>query len=293
MPVPPNPDWLTPSPSPCGGGTTSILTLPDMQNVYDAAADTEQYNFNTALKVVSEITPAWWSPAYDAAGLAATSPEVMKSLQFLYEQGKLPTQITLEGGAAESTLAWSVPEAGALLLALQIAGDILNNNNNEAVELTDYHCAGAGEFYTAVATAKNPLGAQVDQVALFQSILDKLNQLLRCCNPCQEGLQNFVLAAPGLNTSPVYDNLSHILFSLTGESAYTWNQGGAAGFTHYGRFRWLDANGNSEAVEYIQSPIQRFYVPRDGQWQFEYYLNPTVEAVFQVYTREFWTFPAG
>lgn len=291
MPIPPIPGWVEINTPICQSTGGAILTLPAMTEAYDESTGDEAFAWFNDQGSYNPYVPDSLSLLFDPLPPSFFAPYLLSWLFQLLDTGGLTTTVLKPSGQLVTALEYeALPEA--LLLSLLLGEDVLGGGDNLVVSsVLNRQCVTDALIPICSPSVNVPGGDPITQLEFFQALLNKMDDLLACCNPCNVSADPFIIFGQGFYTNSGYANLSHVDLGLTTDTENSWTYGGDVGFKYLGRFRFRGEHDTASEMYFWNSPNQRFYADRDGYTTWELYVNPLIEGVASVYERPFWRHP--
>lgn len=292
MPLPDIPVGFSVETASCGNSANVSLALSQITTAFSDASAADQQAFLDAITSGGTTGLPTFLQLYEASSEPDILTFSVAAQGAACANGQMATALTVDPTTALSTFSTSCDAGGVTTWHLLLGGDVLGTE--ASVENLDYtNCEGGGNLLpTAVLVAPNGAGPPVSDSLWKQIVLDMLGSLLACCNPCAEPLRDTFGVSPGEDTFTVDYDVDHVEIELDTDYNVGWQTMPAGLFKYMGRFCWVDQDGYSFDMEFINANKQYFLVPEDGIQQFNVYLNPGVSGSLKVFPRESWVKPA-
>lgn len=215
--------------------------------------------------------------------------------------GVFDTAVEAAAEGEATSMFWRISPIGRVVLVLAIGAELLKGNT-KVENLLARHCNGDEDLVVAVETARTALGAEVSNKAFMQLLLDKLDQLLECCNPCEEGVQageteTFIgfqttFGAPH-RVSGDYPGIYRVQFNIIEDlfpKVFTF---GEPELHLLAKFAWRDNLGRYGPIQYVNIENQEFIVSNDEQRGFMVHCYPGVVLLASIRFKQNWAYPPG
>lgn len=284
-----------------GGGTT--ITLQGIADAYAIADDATKASLLTAFQRDVNYLDIWQALAI--GGEETLLRETTKI--FLKEVTEAPPvlvpEVVLDATKAATTLTAETNPVGALYLTLTVGADLLKKKTSTVDQIVSFECDGE-KHLNVVADFNDDGGIEFSNIGYMQLVMDKLNQLLLCCNPCPEELtqpetdflywgHNTEHGEPQKIISPTYLNLSGVVFHVVTNAFPKVYEFGPPDLALLAKFAWRFADGNYGDIEYINQDKQVVRVPNQDTVGFMCHCYPGVVLNVEIYDKKAWFPPSG
>jgi hypothetical protein len=261
-----------------------------MQDAFVAADPTDQVAFLTAMAAVTGFTP---SALVSVVGSLTVDNQV-NILEILFNtlcvQGFIEPQITQLPTGEASTFETQCLPNGHIGLILGIGDDLVPPVSDNTLIISE-NCSGAAELIqTPVLIGPDIAGVPTSQSSYFQVLMQKLDALLACCNPCTPVGGITVDLVEGANHILHTGNVVGVAFNLTTDIFRGYFTFGDPEFGMFGKFAWDNSAGAASPVIFINSADQEIDFPRDLNTGFRVYLNPGVSGTCTYFSRTPWLY---
>ncbi len=287
--IPPFPAFMTPSSAPCGGNTTTELTLGDMTTAFSEAGIDAQVTWQNTQQVPTPYTPGNLLPIFEnlSSGDLVSIATLVNGAYCA--AGLIHTEITNDPDEANPTFTTTCNEDGSTLFKINTVAEVSGSAGTDIVTVTTETCDGLAEKSYLVLAQTNDEGTEVTQQQLFQDLFDKIDGLLQCCNPCTCTPQELQTLNPGMNEFTVDNPIAWATIQISQSAYQGWLTLGDDPFGHFGLFKWVWDDGTESRMHFISSENQTIYTHEVNALKVRVYLNPGVSGTLALCTRPAWS----
>ncbi|RTL34631.1 MAG: hypothetical protein EKK48_31050 [Candidatus Melainabacteria bacterium] len=285
------------------GSVEPTITLQGVAKAFDTADDTTKKAFLTSVQQQINFLDVW-----HALALGGTETLVREATTIILKEVTnappvLIPEVVLNEAAAATTLVAETSPLGALYLTLTLGADLLKKSTTQVDQIISYECDGELRL-NVVADINDDMGLRFSNVHYMQLVMDKLNQLLQCCNPCPETLtqpdEQFLYwghltshGEPPKIESPTYLNISGVLFHVSDNLFPKVYEFGPPELSLLAKFAWRFKDGSYSEIEYVNMDKTSIKAPNEDVVGFMCHCYPGVVLNAEIYTRQPWFPPNG